>query len=483
MSSNIQTHKLKEILLIAIATVIFLLLLSRDSYLYLSGPRVDSAWFFMCGKAWMNGMVPYVDFADSKGPLLWLIYGVGYLFSPHNYYGVFWIGCLFYTFTFYFIYRTLLMFIPNKFQAFAGTFLVGVILFNPVTHNDIRAEDFAMPFIALSLWQMCGIAFEKDYLSQNVFKIFFLFGISFSCTFLMKYSITIFVCFFLLISVFYLIREKADFLKALGGGLLGAAVIIIPFLVYFILQGNLQSFINEYFTNTLATISNLGGSLSFVKTFTWRFSCFLTNKPLVIIEFFIAVSCVMLSKILRTALPLILFTLFFLITVYIGTFTYYYAVTAIMSVWLVLTLHYFLERKRFATHMISAIAIIGVVFLFAYNLRQPETIFNKHTAEELNKIESIYQKYDKPKVTCVMVERGFGITAEALPASKYWTRQNGITEEMDRVNIAGIRSSDVVAMEEKGFSNPEIREQLSKSGFGNIEIVSLAGTTYYIFTK
>ena len=82
-----------------------------------------------------------------------------------------------------------------------------------------------------------------------------------------------------------------------------------------------------------------------------------------------------------------------------------------------------------------------------------------------------------------MLERGFGITAEALPASKYWTRQNGITEEMDRVNIAGIRSSDVVAMEEKGFSNPEIREQLCKSGFGNIEIVSLAGTTYYIFTK
>ena len=483
MSSNIKTHKLKEILLIAIATVIFLLLLSHDSYLYLSGPRVDSAWFFMCGKAWMNGMVPYVDFADSKGPLLWLIYGVGYLFSPHNYYGVFWIGCLFYTFTFYFIYRTLLMFISNKFQAFAGTFLVGVILFNPVTHSEIRAEDFSLPFIALCMWQMCRIAFEKDYLRQNVFKIFFLFGISFSCTFLMKYSITIFVCFFLLISVYYMMREKADFLKALGGGLLGAGVIIIPFLVYLILQGNLQAFINEYFTNTLATISNLGGSLSVLETFKWRFSCFLTNKPLIIIELCIAVSSIAVCKKLHTALPAVLFFLFFLITVYIGTFTYYYAVTAIMSVWLVLSLHYFLEKKRFATYIISAIAITGVVFLFAYNLRQPETIFNKRTAEELKKIESIYQKYDKPKVTCVMLERGFGITAEALPASKYWTRQNGITEEMDKVNIAGISSSDVVAMEEKGFSNPEIREQLCKSGFGNIEIVSLAGTTYYIFTK
>ena len=35
----------------------------------------------------MNGMVPYVDFTDSKGPSLWLIYGIGYLLSlALNYY-------------------------------------------------------------------------------------------------------------------------------------------------------------------------------------------------------------------------------------------------------------------------------------------------------------------------------------------------------------------------------------------------------------
>ena len=483
MSSNIQTHKLKEILLIAIATVIFLLLLSRDSYLYLSGPRVDSAWFFMCGKAWMNGMVPYVDFADSKGPLLWLIYGIGYLLCPHNYYGVFWIGCLFYFFTFYFIYKTLLIFISGKLQAFAGTFLVGVILFNPVTHNEIRAEDFAMPFIALSFWQMCRIAFEADYLKKNAFNVFFLFGVSFSCTFLIKYSITIFVCLFPLFTVYYLIKQKVSFFKVLSGGFLGVAVLIIPFLTYFVVQGNLQAFIQEYFTNTFATVSNLGGSLSVVNVFTWRFSCFLTNKPLVIIEFFIAISSVWISKKFSTALPSILFTLFFLITVYIGTFTYYYGVTAIMSIWIVLSLCYIPGIKRFQKCITFSIAMLGVLFLFSYNLRQPDIVFNSQTAEELLKIESIYQKYDKPKVTCIMLERGFGITADALPASKYWTRQNGITEEMNTVNIEGIRNSDVVAMEEKGFSNQEIREVLSESGFTNIEEKSLAGTLFYIFTK
>jgi len=34
--------------------------------------------------------VPYVDFIDSKGPLLWLIYGVGYVITPHSFIGEAW---------------------------------------------------------------------------------------------------------------------------------------------------------------------------------------------------------------------------------------------------------------------------------------------------------------------------------------------------------------------------------------------------------
>lgn len=34
--------------------------------------------------------VPYVDFIGSKGPLLWLIYGVGYVITPHSFIGEAW---------------------------------------------------------------------------------------------------------------------------------------------------------------------------------------------------------------------------------------------------------------------------------------------------------------------------------------------------------------------------------------------------------
>lgn len=60
-------------------TIVLQLFCNIDSYLYAQIGQFDSAAFFMCGKAMMNGLVPYADFADSKGVLLWFIYGLGYL--------------------------------------------------------------------------------------------------------------------------------------------------------------------------------------------------------------------------------------------------------------------------------------------------------------------------------------------------------------------------------------------------------------------
>ena len=76
--------------------------------------KIDSAWFFTCGKAWMEGMTPYVDFADSKGILLWLIYGIGYLLSPTSYIGVFWLSVIAYAVTFHFIWKTARLFLDRR---------------------------------------------------------------------------------------------------------------------------------------------------------------------------------------------------------------------------------------------------------------------------------------------------------------------------------------------------------------------------------
>lgn len=90
-------ENVRAILLFFVYSFVLLFFLSSDSYLYDLHYHMDSECFFICGKAWMKGMIPYVDFTDSKGPLLWFIYGIGYLLSHHSYVGVFWISIFFYT--------------------------------------------------------------------------------------------------------------------------------------------------------------------------------------------------------------------------------------------------------------------------------------------------------------------------------------------------------------------------------------------------
>ena len=78
-----MSKSIKQFVFFFVIAFAVLFLVSPDSYTHDLFDHMDSAWFFMCGKAWMNGMIPYVDFADSKGPLLWLIYGIGRSEEPH----------------------------------------------------------------------------------------------------------------------------------------------------------------------------------------------------------------------------------------------------------------------------------------------------------------------------------------------------------------------------------------------------------------
>ena len=237
-------------------SVFLLFFLSPDSYLYGVFYRGDSAIFYTSGKAWMNGMVPYVDFADSKGPLLWLIYGIGYLLNSHSYVGVFWISCCFYAVTFMFAHRLCRLYVDRKVSALVMAFLP-LFLFNKKL-DELRAEDFCYTFLFISLFCLCRVLQGVD--KRKIFKYAFAVGCSMSCLLLIKWNY-----FFLLGSVavvvlFVSLRQKT--LYGLWGGLSGIILPLIPFLVYFIVQGNLDAFISEYFLNTSSTVNGVFDNLS-----------------------------------------------------------------------------------------------------------------------------------------------------------------------------------------------------------------------------
>ncbi len=155
-------HDILHWAMLFLLSFVLLLLLSPDSYLAdIYGMRCDSAWFFTCGKAWMEGMTPYVDFADSKGPLLWLIYGVGYLLSPATYHGVFWLSVVTYTVAFHFIWLTARLFLKKRESALV-VLAMPFFLFFIFYHNEVRAEDFCVPAVCGGIYFTCRELLGKN---------------------------------------------------------------------------------------------------------------------------------------------------------------------------------------------------------------------------------------------------------------------------------------------------------------------------------
>lgn len=224
----------KELFFICIFTVLLLFVISPDSYTHDLFGRTDSGMFFLCGKAWMNGMIPYTDFSDSKGPLLFLIYGIGYLMSHLDYTGVFWLSCATYTVVFYFTFRISKLFVNSSRLSCLITVLMSASYFNPLFHYEVRCEDFAQLFIVPALYYTVKLLYLNR--SEDIGKSAIVVGIAFGGTFLMKFNIAAMIVVFILYQFYFALKNKL-FWKSVVGVCLGSTIIMLPFVVYFALMG------------------------------------------------------------------------------------------------------------------------------------------------------------------------------------------------------------------------------------------------------
>ena len=78
----------KALLWCLAAAALLLAVCSKSSPLYPLNDWMDANIFYTAGKAMMNGQVLYRDVFDHKGPLLYLVYGVGWLLHCTGFWGV-----------------------------------------------------------------------------------------------------------------------------------------------------------------------------------------------------------------------------------------------------------------------------------------------------------------------------------------------------------------------------------------------------------
>lgn len=459
----------KVLLMLACWSFLILLFLSPDSPLFHTCHHIDSAWFFMEGKALMNGLRPYVDFSDCKGPLLWLIYGLGYLISPRNFLGMYIIGSLFYTATLFFNYKTARIFLKSDGTALAATLPMIFVYFFPWFHYEVRSEDLMLLFISISIY----ILFKRLYGPKDCLNDkgdFLTLGACFMALTLIKYNISAVQGVIVLIAFWDQYKRKASVAKAFVWAAIAGIVVAVPFMAYLWYTDTLEAFVQDYFVVAFQVVAEENSdSLTYANDLKGVIE---DNRKIIFILAILVGGILLGSRMKRYRfVPVVIGLLFVAVATRHNVWNYYYGVCFVFIIYLFI---YTLMFKKTWMRRVAYILLTGYVVLTC--------IYGNLIVGELRQITIFTQNPDKQAfmdICDVMKgtrharllnyecnEFGFDIPYEALPAGNQYACQNGATPEMmrDHKKILTDRRADFVVtycredQTEKFFVLKEIEE-------------------------
>lgn len=189
----------------------------------------------------MEGLMPYRDLFDQKGPLIFLIYGISFLLFK-SFWLVFLLEWAAIFVSMVFSYKIAVLFISARKAFFISLLLVLLLCNFPYYGGGGHPSEFLLPFQLASLYFL--IRLRQGGGSAAVTGI--VFGLSMGIAILLKFNLAVF-WFIPCIYVFILAWRKGKALP-FSACLISAMVITVaPLLLYFHLSGILDDFYRGYF--------------------------------------------------------------------------------------------------------------------------------------------------------------------------------------------------------------------------------------------
>src|SRR5574344_2447507 len=237
--------KILPYIYIFILSLLFLLVCSKNSPLYIMNDWVDANAFFTVGKSMVRGIMPYKALFEQKGPILYLIYGLGSLISFNSFIGVFILEVIFFSIFLLFSFKTMKLFLDIKncyLLLPIYTFLI--VTLRSFSHGG-SAEEFCLPFM------MYAIYIFIKYLKNNKInsREMLLVGLTAGVIFWIKYTLLGFYIGFIFSIIITKILDKKykELIQKILYFSLGFIIILIPLIIYFGVNNSLKELIDVYF--------------------------------------------------------------------------------------------------------------------------------------------------------------------------------------------------------------------------------------------
>lgn len=296
---------------------------SRCSFLYPFNDWYDSNCFFTVGKSMMNGVVPYRDLFEQKGPLLYLIHGISWLISRDTFIGVYLFEIVSLTVFLYYSYQIMCLYSGRKI-IFMIPLLALICCTSGAFFRGDSAEEFSLPFLSASLFIFVKAEKEKKLLSD---KEAVLIGILSGCIFWIKFSLIGMYLGWYLVTVVHCIRNKV--FGKLGKMtlyiILGVLISTMPHLIYYALNGALRDWLDVYLIENLFMYSNFSGeSYGVFFNLYQGLDDFTEENPIILVFIMIGIVYMLLSKNKKEKSHIVSMILFEFIFIYIGGRHYFY---------------------------------------------------------------------------------------------------------------------------------------------------------------
>ena len=410
-------------LFIALTGFLTILICSKSSPLYPLNDWVDANCYMTVGRAMTEGILPYRDLFEHKGPLLYMLHASAAMISDSSFFGVFLFesaACI------WFLHLSC-----SLFRRFSGNSSLWAIPFIAMTvygsytfcHGD-SAEEFCLPLILCAF--ITGLeAAENDapLSARNSFII----GIIAGIIFWTKFSLLgFFIGMFLVLAVISLKSGISSLVRLCSYIVLGAGTVSLPIVIFFAAHNALYDLSEVYFYNNIFVYGGEGTplltNLADGAVFTLKFLPI--GSALIIAG--------LTAAFIRRKKKYLLYTGISLITAFLGAFaghlSYQYyplvlAPFAVISGAQLIPCAGTLMKKagKIAVPASLIICMTGAFIL------SPNTYLMKYEKNQLPqyRFAEIINKTDSPTLLNYgFLDGGFYLAAGIIPEQRYFCRNN-----------------------------------------------------------
>lgn len=435
MNEIIKENKEKIIIIAGCFLLSFLLLMitSKSSFLYPMNDWGDANAFFTMGKGLFNGKVIFQELFEQKGPLLYLIYGIGYLISNQSFLGIFILEVISSTIFSYYIYKIITLYLNKSYSYIILPIFLMIIYSIPAFSCGGSCEEFCLPFLSFTIYNLLVFSKEKTISYKKTYLVGFIAGLIFLTKYLML-GVSFAFAFYLFVAFL----KKKDIKKAFLNSiifLLGMVTPLIPWLIYFGINNAIYDFFNSYI------FINASYGVTEVSIFQRLFNCILffarnlAGSGIHIFVIFCGIVFFIFNKkkvSINEKLALLSMIFFSVLFTYIsGTYLFYYVFPITIFILFTFIGVFLLIKKEIKINKYIYLIYIILIVVSSYFLTPNAYLMkvDKKDMPQYQFAEIINSKKDATILNYGALDMGFYTVTGIVPNTKYFEKLNFVYEK------------------------------------------------------